>query len=480
MTGCNNYLIFNFSEKPESAGWKTDGNFYCYEDCSCVLRHDRAEITKPWFSVTPLFYSFQRGLLLVSRSWLELAELLKENKVGNSTDSFFIRSYLQYQSPFTNHTLSSEIKYLRGGESVCIEGDAVKTGFKHFGKDNHDYHEEEFRVDIKESLKKIDFRRTSFQLSSGLDSSILAIIAAGLTKNRDLNFVTCITKGRGCSDEVENVRRLSGELNANLQLFDFSGIDIFAEGETLIRKCLGYPIAHPSHLVEFLLDREVSKQFDFIVAGRGPDECLAGYEWHKGKFSDPMLHRKRLTVTDSFQLSRLLKQRGPDSYSQYDVCRGSSRILSLRDRLKYDLLTISESWIIISDAVSNCFDIKIISPFLNRKVRRGMFFLPDPAKLDSENGKAFMRKAFKDAYPEYILNFPKQGLRLDLKAYFDDYSCDEIFNKINVNPDFINAYFDISGIKELIVKTKENVCNYGWQIWSIYLLALSAEILKSK
>ena len=109
-----------------------------------------------------------------------------------------------------------------------------------------------------------------------------------------------------------------------------------------------------------------------------------------------------------------------------------------------------------------------------------MFFLPDPAKLDSENGKAFMRKAFKDAYPEYILNFPKQGLRLDLKPYFDDYSCDEIFDKINVNPDFIDKHFYISEIKELIVKTKENVCNYGWQIWSIYLLALSAEILKSK
>ena len=480
MASCNNYLIFNFRGKPESTGWKNDGNYYRYEDCSCVLRHDKAEISKPWFSVTPVFYSFHRGLLLVSKSWLKLIELLKEYKLGNSTDPFFIRSYLQYQSPFTNHTLSVGIKYLRGGESVCIKGGAVKASFKHLGEDNHEYHREEFRADIQESLNKIDFRRTSFHLSSGLDSSILAIIAAGLTENRDLNFVTCITKGRGCSDEVENVKKLSGELNANLQVFDFSGIDIFAEGETLIRRCLGYPIAHPSHLIEFLIDREVSKQFDFIVTGRGPDECLAGYEWHKEKFSDSELHRKRITVTDSFLLSRLLKQQGPDIYSRYNDYRGSLRILSLRDRLEYDLLTISESWNIISDAISNCFDIKIVSPFLNRKIRRGTFFLPDSEKLGSGNGKAFMRKAFKDIYPEYILNFPKHGLRVDLKPYLDDYSCDEIFDKINVNPDFINEHFYIPEIKGLIVKTKENVCNYGWQIWSIYLLALSAEILKSK
>ena len=45
---------------------------------------------------------------------------------------------------------------------------------------------------------------------------------------------------------------------------------------------------------------------------------------------------------------------------------------------------------------------------------------------------------------------------------------------------FLQAYFNVSEVKNVIVQTLENVHNYGYQIWSIYLMSLSAEILQNK
>ena len=480
MTIPENHILFDFRGTPEIVGWQNDGDIFSYQDCRCVLRGGKAEISKPWFSVTPLFYSFQRGLLILSTSWLYLVGLLKKYGLEHSPDPDYIQSYLQYQCPFTQHTFCYQIRYLRGGESLSIRDGAVHTVFKDLEEDRHDYAAAEFKADIRRALADIDFQRTCFHLSSGLDSSILAILAAGARGKPTLHAATCITRGRGSSHELENVRRLSEALNISLQVFDFSGIDIFQEGASFIQGCLGYPIAHPSHLVEFLLDREISEQWDFVVTGRGPDECLAGFEWHGDGFSDPALHRDRMTVTAPSLVSRLIKGKGLNRFELNENYWAPYGVLSLKDRLIYELLTLSEAWNIITEAISCRFDINILSPFLHKKIRSGMFFLPDGAKLDSGNGKAFMKSTFRDEYPEYIRNFPKQGLRLDLKPYLDDYSCGEILDRLHANSSFLEACFNMDEIKNMIVQTRENVRNYGYQIWSIYLLSLSAEILQSK
>ena len=480
MTITENHILFDFRGPPEIVGWQIDGDTFGYQDCRCVLRDGKAEISKPWFSVTPLFYSFQRGLLIISTGWLDLVGLLKKYGLDHIPDTDYLQSYLQYQCPFTGHTFCQQIRYLRGGESLSIRDGAVHTVFKDLEKDRHDYAAEAFRADIRRALADIDFQKTCFHLSSGLDSSILAILARGLCGKETLHAATCMTRGRGSTQELENIRRLSEDLKANLRIFDFSGIDIFEAGSAFIKGSLGYPIAHPSHLVEFLLDREISKQWDCIVTGRGPDECLAGFEWHGDQFSDPALHRDRMTVTPSSLLSKMLKPKNLTRFESNNDYWIPYRILSLKDRLTYELLTLSEAWNIITEAISCRFDINILSPFLHKKIRSGMFFLPDGAKLDSGNGKAFMKSTFRDLYPDYIREFPKQGLRLDLKPYLDDYSCEEILDKLHAGSSFLEAYFNVSEVKNLIVQTRENVRNYGYQIWSIYLLSLSAGILQSK
>ena len=483
MTARNNYVVFDFKgTTPKNVGWEDHGDAFGYEDCRCVFQAGKAEISKPWFSITPLFYSFQRGRLFISTGWLKLVALLKEYGLDHSPDPLFIRSYLQYQCPQTSHTFCEQIRYLRGGESALIRDGSrdggVQTVFTDLEDAHHDYPEEEFKLSIRNHLKGLDFQKTCFHLSSGMDSSILAIMAADLCGKGALNAATCTTRGRGSSHEIENVRRLSEELNAGLHVFDFAEIDIFEKGAELIRGCMGYPIGHPSHLVEFLLDSEISGQWDVIVTGRGPDECLGGFEWHQPPFSDPALHRSRITVTDGALLARLLRREVVNPCGLKKGYVFPSRQLSLRDRLLYDLLSISEAWNIITDALSTSLGIEIIGPFLDKGIRSGMFFLPDRAKLDSGNGKVFMRKVFKDVYPEYISTFPKHGLRLDLKPYLDGWSCEDILERMCVNPEFLNKYFNMGEIKELISTTKGSTLNYGWQIWSIYLLSLSSEILK--
>lgn len=465
-------LIFGSGRLQKNSGWDATSNIYHLEDCECELRDDEILLSKAWFSETTIFYYYVNDLLIVCKHWQDIVKLLHSNGFKQSVDPSYMWFYLQYQTPLTSNTLCREIKYLRAGEIISFKNNAISKKQYEINGSKTKFKEFNLRGRLTEKLSGLNVEKTVFHLSSGLDSSILAILAAEANPNNSLNFATCLTKASGCSDEIDNVKRLAKDLNGNLVIFDFLNIDIFEEGLELVMNCLGYPTAHPSHLVEFMLDKHLAKKFDTIITGRGPDECLGGYPWHQQQYSNAILHQERITVTQPSLLAGLLTMEEPPAEALAFV---GEKELSLKDRLHYDLLTISESWNIISASVENYFKIKILSPFLESSLRQKMFFLADSEKIDDKKGKIYMRNHFHKDYPSYISNFAKRGMRLDLQPYLANYTCADILERINLNPDFIQKYFHENTIKRMIFETKHNIHNYGWQIWSIYLMSCSSQ-----
>jgi asparagine synthetase B (glutamine-hydrolysing) len=426
-------------------------------------------------SSEPVFYYMDGDDLVTSTSMLELIGSLKERKARLEYDEVYMAGYLVFQAPLTHRTLFSEINVLRGGETCYINPSGQITRYLPF--DNCEtprpITSREFARGLDNAIKKLNPDKTVFHISSGLDSSIIAIRAARIFGGQRVHLATCRTRGAGCTDELVNIQKLADEIKADLCIYDLTDTDVFTAGRELVTNCLGYPIAHPSHLVEFLLDANIAAtDANIIVTGKGPDECLAGYTWHRSEYSVPSAHCNRKMVTSKIDLSRVMKNADCDEMMRF--WRERPDTLSLNERLRYDEYTLTEAWNIIHSAVARYHGVEIISPFMEKELRQGMFSLPEDMKLKGDRQKVFLRETFGSEYPDYILGFPKRGLRLDLSPYFREYDERELWCIVGGNSEKVDRYFKAEGIRDMIRMTCRVEKNYGWQLWSLYLLTIAA------
>jgi asparagine synthetase B (glutamine-hydrolysing) len=477
------YLILNRgAQKIESGGFEHDQNRWRPEGTSIdILINKTIVLKKPNFLSVPLFYANTPDVFIASRYWTTVVELLREFRVTLGVNLSYIYDYLQFQCPFTNATFCKNIYYLRNGEVVIINSNGqIFSSLPSF--DPLDFPFEKDFLDIKKSLylqlSDVNCLDTVFHISSGLDSSILSILASEIHTDHKIHVATCKTRGKGTSDELGIARRLSEDFDFNLHLFDFRDVDIFASGRKLIHDVLGYPIAHPSHLTRYLLDAEISEFGRTIVTGRGPDEYLAGYAWHDPEFSDPAKHFERVCVSSDTLLKTVITDTLDihSSVGRHMFWR-STKSLSLQKRIQYDLWSIFEAWNIIDGAIENALDIHISNPFIHPELNRMLFSLPDSYRCRDGQKKWLLREIFSDRYPNYVLEQPKQGFRIDLQPYLSDYSDREIMAIIFKESPFADMYLNREGCLYMIRSTIDGEANYGWQIWSLYLCAVAYEWL---
>lgn len=426
------------------------------------------ELSRDAWRSTPVFHR-QEGTRL---SWDSVyRRLTRRAPTAAEVDRRYMAQYIAFQCPHTVRTISKSVKLLRPGETKLIHvSDGVYDAeypTRQQTIQQSEFTPEVLRSELIEQISALSPTETVFHISSGLDSSILAILAAKVFNPSPVRLATCVTQGCGAADELANVRRLAHDLAADLQVFDFREVDIFAAGRTLIRDCLGYPTLHPSHLVEYLLDRSIACSATKIVNGKGPDDALAGYAWHNVEFSARAKYQSRVMVTPRSLTTELVKA-PPDSTEEH--WPPSSGDLTLRERILHDSRSVTESSNIIHESISKHLDIGIISPFMHPRIRRGMFELNDEHRISSGRQKVFLRTTFAADYPDYIANFPKMGLRLDLQPYFSQYAHGDLFERIVIDPGIAREYFSCERIRTMIHETLSGSRNYGWQLWSIFCL----------
>ena len=177
-------------------------------------------------------------------------------------------------------------------------------------------------------------------------------------------------------------------------------------------------------------------------------------------------------VTSQRDLCRVMKEADCDEMLSF--WRERKGDLTLNERLRYDGYTLTEAWNIIHSAVAQYQGVEIFSPFMEAELRQGMFALPECMKLDGDRQKIFLRETFASEYPGYIREFPKRGLRLDLRPYFREYDEGELYRIIVGNSEMAERYLKADGIRAMIRATCRGEKNYGWQLWGIYLLSMAA------
>jgi len=414
-------------------------------------------IERPWFDTTPLFTSVADGNAKLARCWAALAP-------SGHVDLNYVQDYLRYQTPLTRRTFCSGVRLVRNGERWIVTS-------------SESPHVETLSIPEPKNQNLLAMLEREivaagpdavFHLSSGLDSSLLAIIARRLHDN--VRAATFRTRGRGASQELDMVQVLAEQFHIDLKICDLTDIDLWQEGLNLTRDALPYPIAHPSHLARYLLDRQLAEAgAKTIVTGRGPDELLAGYEAHGPAFENPDAYSRRITCTSEAWIDRLFRSPRPSEAHVERAGLIENGKLSLPVRLKHDLQAIFEAWNVIDSSFAAGLDLSYVSPFLAPDAAAFMFSRPERDKFFNGSSKNYLRHNFAELYPDYLLRSPKLGLTIDIREYLDGESVASVVHRLYDESAFGQRFLRRDGIAALVEDTLSRRANYGWQIWSLYL-----------
>lgn len=439
--------------------------------CTVAVSQGVTIISRAFESQIPFFYVVNNSTLWYSDNYPALVRTLLDSDISLSVSKNYIYDQLKFQAPLTSNTLFHPIKFLRVGEKHVVDtinGNILQQCFSECPL-VEPLSPATFRELLQSELSDIVKEKTVFHLSSGLDSSLLSIIASNIN-GKGVKLASCKTRGAGASNELDIVERLAEDISGDLTIHDLTNIDLF-EIATKQVKSQGYPVSHPSSLLEYALDSEIVGQgVTTIFNGKGPDDCLAGYNAHLDKFSVNSYHRDRLIVTKENELTNLF---GGSYGEATNFWSQSDDKISLKQRMYYDARALTDSWNHIHNSVASGLKCTIKSPFMVPSIRNGLFALKDSQRIVNGKQKAFLRDTFSDLYPDYILKQPKGAFTLDLRPYFLDYSSWELREYLFDDFSILAPLLNIEKIDDMIESTLSSKRNFGWQLWSLFLCHLA-------
>ncbi len=333
-------------------------------------------------------------------------------------------------------------------------------------------------------------------LSGGLDSSIVATIAAQYVK---LDTFTLSIDGNGNDlqfNEGDIAAKTSMALSTNHHAITLTETDALNSMTGLFNRVFDEPFADPASILNHLIFSELSKQSKVCLTGDGADELFGGYRRHQGHLmAQHPLSNNAFVKTAAKVIGNVLPDRRDNT--AFEKMRLLRRYLMSINAVTYDgrswlcrhditpdlfktssnyledfttwphecathmdtinaLLSAEMQWtipgqmMVKSDRTSMDVGVEVRSPFLDRDVIETAFTLPGSTKLKRGQGKAILRELFKDDLPPHIFEERKRGFEMPLQSwikksfshYLNEIRDHDFLNEIGMHPAIINDWLD--------------------------------------
>lgn len=231
------------------------------------------------FGIKPLYYTEQQGCLYFASEVKALIPFMDEVE----TDLGGLKEYLSFQFCLEERTLFKGVHSLPPAHHlVCKEGryQVEKYWEVYYEPDfNHtrSYFEERLREVIEESIQlhtRSDVPVGAY-VSGGIDSSLVASVAARQRKEEFLGFTGKFTYGKGY-DESEYARALAHKSGVGLHEVDITAQDFLHSIDKVIYH-LDYPVAGPGSFPQYHVSKLASGHRKVVLGGQGGDEIFGGY-----------------------------------------------------------------------------------------------------------------------------------------------------------------------------------------------------------
>lgn len=237
-----------------------------------VLARDR-------FGIKPLFYTVQNGVLYFASEQKALLPFLP----AIETNPTALAEYLTFQYTISEETMFKGIKQLMPGHYLTVQSGAIRISNYWDVSYEVDYSwtpetaEERLRELMADSIDvhlRSDVEVGAY-LSGGVDSSLMAILAAGKTEFGGKGFHGRFTEYPGY-DESSFAHDASAAFGGDLRVLDISAAD-FREHIRSVIWHLDQPTGGPGSFPQFMVSALAAKEVKVVLGGQGGDEIFGGY-----------------------------------------------------------------------------------------------------------------------------------------------------------------------------------------------------------
>jgi len=465
------------------------------------------------FGEKPLYYAFGKNGEFIFAS--EIKAILATGIVDPVLDLDSLAHYLQHLYVHPLKTIYKNIFTLPPAHALKLKDGqisvqrywnlpATDANFK------MDEAAEQFRVLLDGAVKKqlvADVPVSAF-LSGGLDSTTIVALASKHKKD----LMTFSFGFEASMSELPFAREAAALYGTNhTELFegDYDIADLLLKMQNIFDE----PFADSSNIPTYLISMLAREHSTVVLTGDGGDELFGGYRnWYSPlaqmadgtKFSESILFWRALVA--GFGLMSPARRKYWYKYLGYKFKRDFGSIFeahenqniyfsadelkelakfdfnapvpaysfspenNLNDAMKMDLENYMPGDILVKvDRAAMASSLELRAPFLDVDFASFCISLPDKLKINSENDKLILRRAFADSWPTSIRGRGKQGFGAPVKKWLKLQKMSELKNNylLDRNHKIFN-YISFEASREIVKKD-------NYQTWILLVLALWLE-----
>ena len=432
------------------AEWGIEGLLRRIDGMYAIAILDRQQrelhLARDRFGEKPLFYAHAKGRFAYSSSLLTLAAL---DWVSEEIDPESLDLYLALHYVPGDATIFKAIKRVLPGERLVVSIDDPRPHRYRYYTPSIEEVNEASDDDLGSLIEgAVESRLVAdvpvgIFLSGGLDSSVLAAVAA-----RKHPGIATFSMGFTSSghDESRFARLVAERIGSDHHHFIFDE-ESFRSLLPQVASALDEPVGDQAMLPLYWLCCEARRHVKVALSGEGADEVFAGYNYYDNHLSPSGLvgrFKSRFGAATEKWQQRLIHNAEPTTPSGFPLLtdaatrarltgRNGSRIDewernlfvwlnqspdSLRRAAATDLATwLPDDLLVKFDRMSMAYSLEGRAPYLDPKIVELGLGLPQSQKIDGSTSKVALRRVAGRWLPKEILTRPKQGFVLPMRRW---------------------------------------------------------------
>ncbi len=473
-------------------------------------KNDFVFAARDFFGIKPFYYSLRNNNLVFSS---EIKGILEFPEIERKVNEKALEQYLSFQYSVLPETFFKGIYKLPAGHYMTFKEGKLEIN-RYFNPlmepfKNTDKALEETVSEIEELVHEttnahmIADVEVGSLLSSGVDSSYVVSEFPG-TKTFTVGFLDKDSK----YNEIKYAESLAKELGKENYSKNISSDEYF----DVIPKVMYYmdePLADPSCIALYFVDKLAAEQLKVVLSGEGADEFFGGYNiYHEPISLKPFKYIPRFIKKPIAALAKKL----PDFKGRDFLIRGSktveerfignANLFSVEERekiLKSELTNLKPMdlvapyyeqckglndiakmqyidinfWLqgdilLKADKMSMAHSLESRVPFLDINVFNYTKKMPIEHRCNKKATKFAFRIAAKKHLPEFTANKKKLGFPVPIRVWLKE---EKYFNQVReaFEGEAAKKYFDVDMLRKLLEAHKEGKVDNSRKIWTIYV-----------
>ncbi|MGI6216798.1 MAG: asparagine synthase (glutamine-hydrolyzing) [Coriobacteriales bacterium] len=467
---------------------------------------------RDFFGIKPFYYAEVDGGIIYAS---EIKAILKHPLYHKEFNEAALDEYLSFQYSVLPETMFKGIYRLEPGRYMVYENGKL-TITRYFNplptpESGRTFEEtvEEIKQTMHESVQAhmIADVEVGSLLSSGIDSSYIAALYPG-DKTYTVGFETADNKYNEISYAMDTAKEL-GKSNTHRII---SPTDYW-DSIPLVMYYMDEPLADPSAVALFFLDKMVAEDVKVVLSGEGADEFFGGYNiYHEplsleGYQKMPKSLRKGLAgianAIPGHWRGKSFLNRGAKDLSERFI--GNANIFSVKERNRI-LKKVSNSttpqditkphysqvsdkdpvaqmqyiddnfWLpgdilLKADKMSMAHSLESRVPFLDMKVFSLSRTLPLEHRLNGFTTKYALRTAANEVLPEKVAGKKKLGFPVPMRVWLKQ---DEYYNRVRLlfEGETARKFFRTEELVRLLDDHRDGKADNSRKIWTVYVFLI--------